>query len=159
MLIRAATVRDAGAICDVLRTSIIKLCKLDHGGDPEKLGAWLENKTVQNCESWITDARTNFFVAERNGSLLGVASINHDGYVGLCYLLPEATGCGLGARLLSAAEDSVLALGVESIRLESTLAAKGFYEHMGYVRTGRSENELLYEKAANSIPGETVHNP
>ncbi len=146
-MIREAKITDAQQICDVLRRSIVELCALDHRGDQKELDEWLENKTVQNCETWLKSERTNFFVAEKNGKIVGVSSINHDGYIGLCYVLPEVKGHGLGAKLLMAAETSVLSLGVQSFNLESTITAKGFYEHLGYTHTGGSKDRPEYEKA------------
>ena len=145
-LIRKAKITDAQQICDVLRKSITELCELDHRGDPKELDEWLKNKTVQNCETWLKNDKTNFFVAENNGRIVGVSSINHDGYVGLCYVLPEVKGHGFGARLLEAAETSVLSLGVQSFNLESTITAKGFYEHLGYIQKGGSQDRPKYEK-------------
>ena len=146
-MIREATITDVEQICDVLRRSIIELCELDHQGDEEKLNEWLENKTVQNCQNWVKHERTNFFVAERNGKIVGVCSISHDGYISLCYVLPEIKGHGIGTQLLKAAEASVLSLGVQSFSLESTITAKGFYERLGYIHTGGSQNRPKYEKS------------
>lgn len=146
VLIREAEVADAHQVCDVLRTSIIELCEQDHRGNQKELDDWLENKTVQNCEVWIKNERTNLFVAESNGRVVGVSSINHDGNIGLCYILPEVKGQGLGGQLLEAAEKSVLGLGIRSFSLESTITAKGFYEYFGYTKTSSMENCLEYEK-------------
>ena len=146
-MIREAKITDAQQICDVLRRSITELCELDHRGDQKELDEWLENKTVQNCETWLKNEKTNFFIAESNGRIVGVSSISHDGYIGLCYVLPEVKGHGLGAKLLKAAEASVLNLDVQSFKLESTITAKGFYEHLGYIQTGGSQGRPEYEKA------------
>ena len=146
-MIREAKITDAQQICNVLRRSITELCELDHRGGKKELDEWLENKTVQNCESWLKNERTNFFIAESNGRIVGVSSINHDGYIGLCYVLPEVKGHGLGAKLLNAAEASVSNLDVQSFKLESTITAKGFYEHLGYIHTGGSQDRPEYEKA------------
>lgn len=146
-MIRVASINDAQQICAVLRESITKLCVLDHRGDQKELDEWLENKTVQNCETWIRNEGTNFFVAEKDGKVVGVSSISSDGHIGLCYVLPEVKGHGYGTKLLKAVEGSVLNSGIQSFSLESTITAKGFYEYFGYTRTGGTDNHPEYEKA------------
>jgi len=145
-LIRKAKVSDAQQICNVLRRSIIELCELDHQKNQKELDEWLVNKTIQNCEAWINNKKINFFVAENDGKIVGVSSINHNGFLELCYILPEAKGLGFGGELLKVAEDSVLDLGIQVFTLESTLTAKGFYEYFGYIQTGIKENSLNYMK-------------
>ena len=145
-MIRKAKVTDAQQVCNVLRISITELCKLDHRGDQKELDEWLENKTVKNCETWIRNESTNFFVAENDGRVVGVSSISHGGFVGLCYILPEVKDHGFGGQLLKAAEASILNLGVRVFSLESTITAKGFYEHFGYIQSGIKDNCLGYKK-------------
>ena len=145
-MIREARVSDAKQVCSVLRASITELCELDHRKNQNELDAWLANKTVQNCEAWINNQRINFFVAENNGKIVGVSSITHEGFIELCYILPEVKGLGFGKQLLKIAEDSVLDLGVKSITLESTITAKGFYEYFAYIQTSIKENCLSYTK-------------
>jgi N-acetylglutamate synthase-like GNAT family acetyltransferase len=145
-LIRKARVSDAQQICNVLRRSIIELCELDHQKNQKELDEWLANKTIQNCEAWINNKKINFFVAENDGKIVGVSSINHNGFLELCYILPEAKGLGFGGELLKVAEDSVLALGIQVFTLESTITAKEFYEYFGYIQTTIKENALTYMK-------------
>ncbi len=145
-MIRKARVSDAQQICNVLRRSIIELCELDHQKNQKELDEWLANKTIQNCEAWINNKKINFFVAENDGKIVGVSSINHNGFLELCYILPEAKGLGFGGELLKVAEDSVLALGIQVFTLESTITAKEFYEYFGYIQTTIKENALTYMK-------------
>ncbi len=145
-MIRKAKQSDAKDFCNVIRTSIIKLCKMDHSDDPEVLKEWLENKTIENCEKWILSINTNTFVAEHNGNIVGIADIGHNGHLYLCYLLPEVKGLGIGKKLLVEAEKSVLNLGLDKLTLDSTLSSKGFYEHYGYVCTSNTDMCLTYTK-------------
>lgn len=145
-MIREATPKDAEEVCAVLRKSITDLCHLDHRGNETEIDEWLENKTEENCKKWIEHSTTNAFVAERNGKVVGCAAISHKGHVFLCYVLPEVKGQGFGGKLLQAAEASVVNLGVNSFSLESTLTAKGFYEHYGYSQISETGNPLAYAK-------------
>ena len=149
MLIRKAQSLDAEDFCNVLRASITHLCKLDHRDDPKELDSWLENKTVENCAQWIASATSNTFVAEQDGKVVGVAGIGHNGYLYLLYVLPEIKGKGVGQQLLLAAEESVSDIGLDVLRLESTLTARSFYEHCGYHPVSSETDGLMYQKQLN----------
>jgi len=148
-VIRKAEAKDAAAFCYVIRTSVIELCKLDHHDNRDRLAEWLGNKTVENCEEWIRDTHSNSFVAEDKDKVVGIAHIGHNGYLFLCYVLPEVKGLGFGGQLLNAVETSLKHLGVQFINLESTLTAKRFYEHYGYLNVGKTQHCLQYSKAIN----------
>ena len=149
-MIRKAELQDVEEFCNVIRRSIIELCGFDHHGKKETLEKWLENKTVENCREWILNKHSSTFVAEKNGSVVGVSHIGHNGYLFLCYVLPEVKGQGLGGKLLTTAENSVSFLGVDSLSLESTITAKEFYEHHGYLAISREESCLNYTKSIRS---------
>ncbi len=149
-MIRTADVEDAEEFCSVIRSSIIELCKLDHQNNKKVLDDWLQNKTVKNCQEWITSNNSNSFVAELNAKIVGVAVMGHNGHLYLCYVLPEVKGKGIGRQLLQAAEHSVLHLDLPALSLESTITAKGFYEHYGYRQVGKTEHCLKYTKAIES---------
>ena len=146
-MIRQAEVSDAREFCNVVRTSIIELCELDHRGVESCLAEWLENKTVEYCEVWINDENSNSFVSLVNGKVVGVSHIGHNGHLFLCYILPSVKGSGLGGQLLLVAEDSVKNIGLSELTLESTVTAKGFYEHHGYQCCGATANCLKYAKS------------
>jgi hypothetical protein len=88
MHIRRATIEDASAACTIVRRSIVELCHADHGGDEVLLGKWLSNKTVENVTRWIM--HSHVFVAEKTGTILGVAAITASGKITLNYVSPEA---------------------------------------------------------------------
>jgi N-acetylglutamate synthase-like GNAT family acetyltransferase len=147
LVVRIAVARYAEEFCNVIRTSFIELCDLDHHGKKEQLEVCLDNKTVENCKKWILSEDSNTFVAEKNGKIVGACHIGHSGHLFLCYVLPEVKGLGVGSQLLSAAENSVIDLGLKLLSLESTVTAKGFYEHHGYVPNGKTKNCLKYAKS------------
>lgn len=145
-MIRKAQIKDAEEFCNVLRTSIVELCQTDHQKNKSKIEKWLSNKTIENCRKWILNESSNTFVAEKNGKIVGVSDIGHNGYLYLCYLLPEVKGQGIGGKLLSVSEESVINFEFKTFNLESTVTSKFFYEHYGYVKNGKTENCLLYFK-------------
>ncbi|NVK29785.1 MAG: GNAT family N-acetyltransferase [Gammaproteobacteria bacterium] len=147
MLVRAAKPEDAAAFCEVIRSSIVKLCERDYLGGNIKLDEWLKNKTADNCCAWIEDKASNSFVAEIENEVVGVSHIDHSGHLHLCYVSPNVVGRGVGKMLLNAAERSVAGLGLSEITLESTVTSKTFYERHGYKFVGKTERCLSYVKA------------
>ena len=145
-MIRKAETKDTTEFCHVVRTSIVELCQLDYKGNKSRLSEWLENKTEENCNTWITDTNSNSFVAVQEGNIVGVSHIGHNGYLYLCYLLPSVKGIGLGSKLIIVAEQSIRNLGQSQVTLESTITAKGFYEHHGYQSIEATKNCLKYTK-------------
>ena len=135
-VVRPATSNDASACCAVIRDSITHLCELDHCADERYLAAWLSNKTVENVRRWIE--QSHFFVAEIDGSILGVAAMLRSGKVTLNYVAPKARYQGISNALICRLEKTAVELGLETITLETTKTALRFYESRGYVRSDES---------------------
>jgi ribosomal protein S18 acetylase RimI-like enzyme len=77
-------------------------------------------------------------VETKVGSIVGSAMVGHDGHRGWVYYVavhPGQQRSGLGAVLMVAAERWLKAHGVGKLQLmvrDSNLAARGFYEKLGY---------------------------
>ncbi len=150
--VRQAELRDEAAVLDVLRKSITELCVADHDGDPDALAAWLSNKTPQNFTTWLTHADFFCVVAQRDDRLCGVALLHRSGRISLCYLMPGTQRAGIGTAIYQALEDQARAWGLHTLKLESTVAARPFYERCGFRRAsdagaafGKSPSDY-YEK-------------
>lgn len=129
--IRAARPDDAVAIAHCLRRSIVELCLPDHGGDPEKYGPWIANKTPDSVYKWIENGM--LLVAETGeGSIAGVALGTTEGVVELNYVHPDHRFHGHSKALMQALQDWFRTLGLYTSRLTSTATAKTFYETLGY---------------------------
>lgn len=137
--VRVAVPEDAEAAVDVLRRSITVLCSADHGGDPETLEEWLEDKTVTKLLAWMERPGQYTVVAELEGTLCGVGLLGSDGEVRLCYVHPEHVRRGVGRALLDAMETRARERGQVRLRLDATCTAIRFYEAMGYHRFGPSD--------------------
>ena len=135
--VRAATVADAEAALEVVRTSITELCAGDHQNDRETLERWLENKTVENFERWVNDPENVLVVAERDGRLAGVGLVRSTGDVHLCYVRPGMVGAGTGRAILARLEDAARKWGLSELRLSSTVDARAFYERNGFTADGK----------------------
>ena len=134
--VRPAESGDAEAAVAVVRRSITELCTDDHRGDAETLAGWLANKTVQHFVTWLANDDNHCVVAEAGGRLLGVGLLRRDGEVLLFFLSPDAQRQGIGTAIHAALEAKAAAWGLLQLTLDSTVAARPFYERLGYRLTG-----------------------
>ena len=137
-IVREASPDDALLACEVLRRSIRELCGVDHKNDEKAIAEWLENKTPENVRQWLASPYTYGVVAERDGTMCGFAMVGKDGTISLCYVVPEVHHSGAGKKMLAELEAQAARWELTSLRLESTLTAKPFYERNGYGSTGES---------------------
>lgn len=131
-MIQPAQPDQAADICAVIRRSITELCVEDHDNNPDKLACWLENKTVKNCQQWLSNDHSQSFVALEGGQVVGVALLDKEGFLHLCYVLASVMGLGVGKQLLQAVEAQARLWGLEEVTLESTATAWAFYKSQGY---------------------------
>lgn len=136
--VRAAVSGDAEQAAMLLRRSITELCTADHQHDAATLARWLANKTPEHLDRWIADPENCVIVAEEAGALLGVGLLHRSGEIRLCYMAPEAKGRGVGRVVLQALEERATEWGIGRLALNSTIGARGFYEHMGFRSGGRA---------------------
>ena len=135
--VRIAASTDADAACSVLRRSITECCELDHKNDPAILDAWLGNKTPQMVANWFSSPTNFSLVAVSEGVVVGVALLTGAGKLALCYLLPEASGQGVGKALLARVEEQACSWGVKALQLHSTATGQEFFARRGYVDAGK----------------------
>ena len=136
--IRGAAPTDAEAACEVLRRSIIELCRADHNDDPIILGQWLSNKTPENVQEWISNPDNTVLVAVEHGTILAVGCVTNAGRIILNYVSPDARFRGVSQAMMHALEARAKQQGNPSCSLISTKTARRFYHAIGYVETGTS---------------------
>lgn len=136
--IRVAHESDATRICDVLIRSVREVCAKDYNYDEEVLSSWCANKKPHVVAAWANDPSQLLLVVEdSSGSIVGVGKYSRrDMAIELCYLIPEALGLGLGAKLLHALEEDAARLMHGEITLHSSITAQGFYKRHGYADDG-----------------------
>lgn len=130
---------DADEIARLLRRSIIELCEADHGNDPRRYEAWLENKTADNVKSWIEGTGPFLVTVDDRKRVIGVCAGGPDGQVHLNYILPEARHKGVSKAQMQALEAYYARQGLSEIRLNSTETANRLYGSLGYVEVGEIE--------------------
>lgn len=135
---RVATFNDIPALVELINRAYVAEAEFVRGQRTDRL----------DLRAKISTANTWFLVIdgpsrEGVGQLAGCVCIDCDGqrgHIGLLSVNPDNQGQGLGAHLLKAAEVHcqkqlccpIIELDVVSLRAELF----GFYEHMGFVRTG-----------------------
>jgi GNAT superfamily N-acetyltransferase len=134
--VRPAESGDAEAAIAVVRRSITELCTADHRGDPDTLAGWLANKTVPHFVTWLANEDNHCVIAETGGRLSGVGLLRRDGEILLFFLSPDAQRRGIGTAIHAALEAKAMAWGLPTLTLDSTFAARPFYERLGYRSTG-----------------------
>lgn len=133
---RRAEPTDAQAAADVLRRSITELCVLDHQGDADTIAKWLANKRPQDFLSWLASSDNFCVVAEAETQVVGVGLLHRSGEIRLCYLAPGAQRKGIGKAIYRALEEQARTWGLTALRLESSVAARPFYEALGFRTAG-----------------------
>ena len=134
--VRQAKPRDAEDAVAILRRSITELCREDHRGDADTITEWLANKTPEAFHAWLASTDNFCVVAESGHQIVGVGLIHRSGEIRLCYLAPGSQGHGIGKAIYSALEERARVWGLRKLTLESTVAARAFYERVGYRQAG-----------------------
>lgn len=132
--IRPATPADAEALCALHKASVRALCLGAYAAD--EIEAWLREREPQGFRRAMTEGGETMLVAERDGAVVGFASIKETVLFGL-YVDPGG-GRGAGRVLLEAAEDLVRRRGAAVLSLQATLNAVPFYRKHGFMRQNRA---------------------
>jgi N-acetylglutamate synthase-like GNAT family acetyltransferase len=135
---RFATAADALEALAVIRQSITELCVADHQHDQPTLERWLRNKTPEHFENWCRDPDSHIIVAELESGIVGVAALHRSGDIRLFYVRPGCIRSGVGRALLLALEAHARASHIPTLKLESSLTARPFYERFGFSAVGDS---------------------
>lgn len=134
--VRIGKSEDAQAASDVLRRSITELCHADHEGLPERIAAWLENKTPESLALWINSPNLRLVLSEYDSRIAAVGAASKDGEILLNYVDPVWRFQGLSRAILSNLEDWIADQGLLVAKLTSTRTALPFYLAAGYDHNG-----------------------
>lgn len=135
--LRQSKPADAEQIANVIRQSVEQLCIADHQGEQAVLNSWLENKTPETITAWV-NAKDSYCVSalDDSATVVGFGMLSQTGEVKLLYVSPEQKGTGVGQALLQNMEGQAVDWHLTEISLDSTKAAKTFYERQGYSYRG-----------------------
>lgn len=138
MQIREMYAGECGAVAALIYRTVHTTCSADY--TRAELDAWApENMDLKKFCKTLLKSRN--FVAVEGGAIIGFASIGSDGYLNRLYVHNNFQGRGIGAELLRRAEICAARLGADSVTLDSSRTAEGFYKRMGYIKSGISVME------------------
>ena len=140
--VRKANVQDAEAICRVHKASITTLCCKYY--TPEQIKVWAGPRKPENYERLIIAGEAVLLVAELRDVIVGFSMLDHQtGELHALYVHPDNVRCGVGERLLEAAESEARHHGnLMKLTLNATLNSVNFYQSRGYSNLGEATNTL-----------------
>ena len=153
MAIRRARDEDCAAIARLRRQTIRHVNAKDYPQDV--IRRWSAKENARTLRASAADCKR--WVALDRGKIVGFCEHDFDGALSRIYVHKDYIGRGVGSRLLKVAEASLKKQGCTEIRLESTMAAKGFYAAKGYTVVkkaayGKSANEPIYKMLKKLSP-------
>jgi putative acetyltransferase len=126
---RLATVRDAAALFELRRKSILALAT--EAMSNEEARRWAGTLSLAGMEQKIHD--WEIWVAEVHNRVAGWIAIHRDRLEGL-YTDPEFVRRGIATELLEYVEDLMRKRGVQVVETEASSNAEEFYVRRGYER-------------------------
>lgn len=130
--IRPARESDAEAMLEITARSVEGLAKAHYS--PAQIKLWTEGRTPEYYRAAIGKGRAH--VAEQGGRVVGFVD-SEPGELTRLFILPEAAGKGLGARLMEVGlAEAKRGHAGGPLRIEATRNAVPFYEKFGFRVTG-----------------------
>ena len=120
--IRRATADDAPAVADVWLAAFGATYEFPAAHSDEDVRDWVRETLLPSTETWVAD---------EDGSVVGIMSLT-PGWVEQLYVLPEASGGGIGSRFIEHAKDRQPD-GLQLWTFAVNAGARRFYERHGFV--------------------------
>ena len=149
MIIRKATIEDAGLLSEVRKLQLI-----DEGISPD---CDIDPELDAFFKKWLVSKDFLQLIAEENGKLLSTAAIVYydlppsftnkigvRGYITNVYTAPEHRGKGLAKTLLKTLLDDAKSRGIKKIWLGASKLGRPLYEKLGFIQQ-ESYMELTLE--------------
>jgi predicted GNAT family N-acyltransferase len=131
IVLRPARQGDGQSVFDVTWLSAKGLATSHYSA--EEIAGWMGERNAAYYEELISHGR--MVVAEENGVIVGFVDAE-PGELTRLFVLPSASGFGLGGRLLKVGLEQARRDHEGPIKLEATLNAVGFYERHGFCKKG-----------------------
>ena len=145
--LRPFLAEDTPFLAEIFRDSITELTSDDYSEAQQE--AWAASADdlatfAKKLGSQLT------LVATMEGSLVGFASLAGRDTIDMLYVHPAAAGHGVGAMLVDALEKLAGARGADTLKVDASDTARGFFEKRGYVAQRRNSVSLGDEWLANT---------
>ncbi|WP_255195064.1 GNAT family N-acetyltransferase [Halorarius litoreus] len=139
MYVRLATPDDAQALPD-LHSDAVEAFGPGHY-TPEQVDRW-SSRGERTPEGYpVDEPAQHFTVCVRDGEVAGFGHLAIEAEaVHAVYVHPDHARAGVGSALLAELEGFARGRGVDTLALQSSLNAVGFYEQAGYDRLHESES-------------------
>jgi putative acetyltransferase len=139
MEVRPATPGDAEALPELHAAAVEASGPGDY--DDEQVEHWAARDERSPGDYPVEDADSHFTVCIREGAVAGFAELAVEAAeIHAVYVHPDHARAGVGSTLLAELEGFARGRGMESLSLQSSLNATGFYERAGYEEVDRDES-------------------
>ena len=140
MLIRPFEPRDAADWARIFHAAVHQVGA--RGYTPAQCAAWSpEPAPLDRVLKRGQDGRRIWVAADARDVAQGFIELEADGHIDCFYLAPEVAGTGIGADLYACLEAEARALGLASLYVEASEAARRFFLRQGFVEAGRRDFE------------------
>jgi len=138
---------EAALLAEIFRASIMDLTGDDYSETQQ--AAWAGSADDEAAfAKRLADELT--IVATLGGAPVGFASLEKDDKIGFFYVHPAVVGQGVGAVLADALERVAGGRGVETLKVDASDTASGFFAKRGYVAQQRNSVRCGDEWLANT---------
>jgi putative acetyltransferase len=146
--IRGYESRDAGALADLYRRSVMQIGPKDYA--EEQVEAWAAlGPSPAQIDARGADGRTTLVAVDDEDRPLAFGDLEHDGHIDYLYCAPEAAGTGVTAALYDRLERTARERGMKRLHAEASEAARRFFLKRGFA---------VVSKRAFEISGVRIHN-
>lgn len=154
MIIRVATLNDLEAILYLFETTIRTTCSKDY--TPEQIEAWTQS--VQEKDRWRNKIAQQFFLlAEIEGTLAGMGSLEHDNYIDILYVHPEYLRMGVAKAILSKLQEKANKQGCSILSSDVSFTAEPFFSKQGFVIVKKNTFDLRGVAISNYHMKKEIH--
>ncbi|MDR3671982.1 MAG: GNAT family N-acetyltransferase [Holophaga sp.] len=136
MVIRPFRQGDEGALRQVFFSAVHEIASKDY--TVEQIAAWAPAPRQADEAPWAERmGRIRPFVAERDGSILGYADVQANGYIDHFFVAGSAARTGVGSALMARIHEAASAQGTASLFAEVSITARPFFEKWGFAVEAR----------------------
>ncbi|MEG6510000.1 GNAT family N-acetyltransferase [Methyloligella sp. 2.7D] len=148
------------ALAEIFRESVMQLTSEEYSEDQQE--AWVEAADDPSGFAEMLERQVTIVVT-LNGSPVGFASLESDEKIGLFYVHPVTAGHGVGTLLADALERLAASRDAETLSVDASDTAFGFFARRGYVPQQRNQVQRGDAWLANTTmmkdldDGESLH--